>query len=265
LSNLKIYSTFLSTNSKNPSIIFHPLEVLWWYPQNRHYAEADRNIISSSWKCSKKDRVRHNITYMEKRKFFGGKDGIRYKSVISYVDPPNDNGNATLTWNYEKKEKAFWFLRFRSARRVAKRTTNTEFLRPSAEADFSLIDYYDINVGEETHTLLRKEVLADTTCFVIESTPIRQKLKYGKRISWIDPQRWIPLKAEYYDKRGNLWKVLHVEWQNQFGLWFWENAKITNVQRGYKTTITIDGVRVNLGLPDRDFTKVSLERKILGF
>lgn len=231
-------------------------------------SERDRGkdyIISSSWKCSKKDRVRHSMNYVEKRKFFGGKDGIRYKSVIRYIDPPSDYGNAILTWNYEDQEKAFWFIRFRSARRVAKRTTNTEFLRPSAEADFSLIDYYDINVGEEAHKLLRKEAYEDTTCFVVESTPIKQKLKYGKRISWIDPQHWIPLKIEYYDKKGELWKLLHVEWQNKFGLWFWKNAKITNVQGGYKTTIIIEDVRVNLGLPDRDFTKISLETKILGF
>jgi len=119
-------------------------------------SERDRGkdyVITTSWKCSKKERVRHSMTYMEKRKFFGGKDGIRYKSVIRYIDPPGNNGNAILTWNYEEKDNLFWFLRFRSARRVAKRTTNTEFLRPSAEADFSLIDYYDINVGEETHTL----------------------------------------------------------------------------------------------------------------
>jgi outer membrane lipoprotein-sorting protein len=205
------------------------------------------------------------MTYVEKRKFFGGKNGIRYKSVIRYIDPPGDNGNAILTWNYEDKEKAFWFIRFRGTRRVAKRTTNTEFLRPSAEGDFSLTDYYDINVGEETHKLLRKEGLEGTACFVIKSTPIKQKLKYGKRISWIDPQSWIPLKIEYYDKKGKLWKILHVEWQNKFGLWFWKNAKIKNVQRGYKTTIIIEEVRVNLGLPDRDFTKVSLETKILGF
>ncbi len=48
-------------------------------------------------------------------------------------------------------------------------------------------------------------------------------------------------------------------------LWFWKKAEVTNSNVDYKTFISIEEVRVNLGLPERDFTKVSLKTKELGF
>jgi hypothetical protein len=90
--------------------------------------------------------------------------------------------------------------------------------------------------------------------------PSKKNTKYGKRISWIDRENWIPLKTEYFDEKGDLWKILHIEWQSKYGLWFWKKAKVENVQTGCKTFITTDDVRINLGLHDRDFTRFSLER-----
>ena len=227
--------------------------------------QAEDYIITTLWTLTKKGHKKHTTTYMEKRKNFGGKEDFFYKSVVRYIDPADYYGTAILTWDYTDNQRLFWTLRFRRKPRKAERDIAPELLRPPAEADFSLADYYDINVGEEKHELLRSEMLEDTKCFVVESTPIKTNRKYGKRIIWIDQQNFIPLKIEYYDKRGVPWKNLLITWQKKYGLWFWRKAEATNLQEEYKTYITIDDLRVNLGLPDRDFTRNSLETKILGF
>jgi hypothetical protein len=202
---------------------------------------------------------------MEKRKNLGGRDGLLYKSVVRYIDPADYYGTAILTWNYRDGKRSYWTLRFRRRPQVAKRDTNPELLRPPAEADFNLADYYDINLAEENHKFLRSEVYDDTRCFVVESIPIFKNARYGKRIIWITHQDFIPLKIEYYNQTGDLWKNLLITWQKKYGLWFWEKAEVTNLVKAYKTFITIEDVRVNIGLPDRDFTRNSLETKILGF
>lgn len=214
-------------------------------------------IISRSWK-----RGRHSMTSIEKRKNFYGKDGFINKSIIRYIDPPGHYGTAILIWNYKDREKAFWCG---SRHTGAARISDTERLRPPAEFDFNLTDYVDINVGEERHELLRSEGYEGKICYVVESIPIKKDMSYGKRISWIDQRYFIPLKTEYFDKRGNPWKILHIEWQNKFGFWFWKKAVAENVQTGSKTFITIEDVRINLGLHDRDFTKFGLEQKKHGF
>lgn len=222
-------------------------------------------IISSSWKLAKKGRIRHSMQYKEKRKNYGDEGDFNYKSVIRYIDPPRYYGTAILTWNYKEGKREHWFIRMQQSRRSAKRTITPDLLNPPAESDFSLPDYIDINVDEETHQLLSSKEYEGNTCFLVESVPTKQKLIYGKRISWIDQQRVIPLKIEYYDKEGNLWKTLHIEWQNKDGLWFWKKAEVENIKVDYKTFINIEEVRVNIGLRERDFTKVSLETKELGF
>ena len=192
-------------------------------------------IISASWKLAKKGRIRHTMRYKEKRKNYGDEGDFVYKSVIRYIDPPRYYG------------------------------TTPELLKPPAESNFSLADYIDINVDEETHQLLGSKEYEGNRCFLVESVPTKKKLLHGKRVSWIDQQRFIPLKIEYYDKKGSLWKTLHIEWQDKDGVWFWKKAEVTNKNADYKTFISIDEVMVNLGLRERDFTRVSLKTKELGF
>jgi outer membrane lipoprotein-sorting protein len=95
---------------------------------------------------------------------------------------------------------------------------------------------------------------------VIESTPRIEEVPYGKRVSYIDQQNWIPLKVNYFDKKGALWKVLRITWQNISGVWFWKKAVVENVQEDYSTYIIIEDVKFNSALNDREFTKIALER-----
>jgi hypothetical protein len=221
-------------------------------------------IISRTWK-----RGRHAMKAIEKRKYLKGQGEFIYKAVLRYIDPPARYGTNILTWNYKDREKAFWALApfgsYKSLLHNSTRLIDTERLRPPAESDFSLIDYVDINVGEERHNLLKSGDFEGKKCFVVESTPIKKDRKYGKRISWVDQQNFTPLTVEYWDKGGKLWKTLNTEWQNRFGFWFWKKAAVENVQTDDKTFITIEDVRVNLGLDDRDFTKSGLERQRHGF
>jgi len=223
-------------------------------------SERDRGkdfIISRSWKMG-----RHSMQTLEKRKYLGGKDALVNKSVIKYLHPPSHYGSSFLIWNYKDRERALWHRPFHGD---VKRITSIDRYTPPAESDFYLKDYLEIKVREEKHTLLKNEVYEDTMCYVVESTPIKKNIHYGKKITWIDQRYFIPLKIDYLDKSDALWKALTIEWQNKFGFWFWKKATIENLQTGSKTFISVDDVRVNLGLHDRDFTKFGLEQKKHGF
>jgi hypothetical protein len=116
-------------------------------------------------------------------------------------------------------------------------------------------------VREERHDLIRREDYNNKKCFVVESTPLNTDIKYGKRISWIDQQSFIPLKVDYWDKKGNLWKILQIEWQNKFGFFFFFYAKVENVQTNDKTFISVEDVRIYVEMDDRDFTRSGLDRQ----
>jgi hypothetical protein len=215
-------------------------------------------IISSSWEMISGSGEKHTMKCIEKRKNLRGENGFIDKTIIRYIDPSDYNGKIILTWNYKDRGKVYWYSEQPGD---AKQVTDPERYRPLAETDFCLADYGEIKPGEERHEFLRNEGYEGTECYVVESIPINQEIKYGKRISWIDQHRWLPFKIEYYDRGGTLWKTLNCEWQNKFGFWFWRKAVIENIQTACKTIITIGDVRVNVGLEDKDFSKEALQHK----
>ena len=223
-------------------------------------SERDRvkdYIISRSWEVG-----RHSMKNIEKRIYLDGKEGFIDKTIIKYIDPPAQYGTSILIWNHQKRERAFWFKTLHSS---PSRISDTERIRPTAEADFCLTDYIDLNVDEETHRIVKSEVCGEKRCYVIESVPIARDAVYGKRKSWIEQTEWLPHKIEYYDKRGSLWKTALIEWQRKFDVWFWRNVVVENTHTNSKTTIVIDDVRVNVGLDEKDFTRHGLEQKKHGF
>ena len=225
-------------------------------------SERDRGkdyVISTSWVLTKKGKVTNRMKYNEMRKNYSDQNGLTYKSIIRYTFPPNIGTRAFVAWNYKGRPKTFWY--YMDNMTVGQRTTNVEFLRPPAESDFSVMDYIDVNLQEESHKLLRSEMYKDSMCHVVESTPLNKDIKYVKRISWIDQKNLIPLKIDYFDRSGRPWKTLSTTWQHITGVWFWKKAEVENAQNDYKTFIIIEDVKVNLGLHDREFTRVALGRK----
>jgi outer membrane lipoprotein-sorting protein len=225
-------------------------------------SERDRGkdyVISASWILTKKGRVTNRMKYNEKRKNYSGQSDLIYKSILRYTFPPNIGRRAFVVWNFKDRQKTFWY--HADDMPVAERTTHVAFLRPPAESDFSIMDYVDVNPEEEAHRVLKSEKYEDTICYVVESSPLKKHITYEKRVSWIDQDNLIPLKIDYFDRSGTLWKALSITWQNKAGLWFWKKAEVENVQNEYKTFIIIENVQVNVGLHDREFTKVALERK----
>ena len=225
-------------------------------------SERDRGkdyVMSTSWVLTKKGRVTNRMRYTEMRKNYSGKNGLIYKSIVRYTFPPNIGRRAFLVWNYKGRQKTFWY--YLDNMTVGQRTTNVDFLTPPAESDFSLMDYIDVNLEEESHKVLHSEMYKDSMCHVVESTPLNKDIKYGKRVSWIDQENLIPLKIDYFDKSSKLWKTLRITWQNKDGLWFWKKAEVENTQSDYKTLVVIEDLQVNVGLHDREFTRVALGRK----
>ena len=216
--------------------------------------------LTSTWTRTHKGRVQFKAKYVEKRKNYSGKDNFDYKSVIRYSEPPAIDRRAILTWAYTNGKRDYWY--FVVGFLDARRTNTLTRVRSQAEADFSLTDYVEVSPVTEEHQLRGTEMYDDTQCLVVESTPRGKEVIYGKRVSYIDPQNWIPLKIDYSDRKGALWKVLTITWQNVSGIWFWKKGVVKNLQEDYTTYIVMEHVKLNTGLDERELTKVGLERSM---
>ena len=220
--------------------------------------QGDDYTRSMSWTFYTGGKERNSMKCDEARKNYRGKEGFNFKSVIRYRDPAKISRRSTLIWNYTSGRREYWYFMFGFT--TAKRASDLNRVRSQAEFDFNLDDYVDINPAEERHTLLKSETVQGKHYYIVESIPHEGGKKYSRRISSIDQQLLIPHRVEYFDRKGNLFRVLTITWQQVSGRWFWREAVAENVRDDKKTLIKIEEVKVNSGIDEREFTNVALER-----
>jgi outer membrane lipoprotein-sorting protein len=160
-----------------------------------------------------------------------------------------------MVWKYPQKNADRWLFipALKLVRRIAADDKRSSFVG----SDFSYEDISGRNVEEDTHKLLREEALGGKEAYVIESTPKDPAgSDFGRKVSWIDKRTFLPLKEEYFDKRGDMAKVFSADEVKEIqGLWTITKRTMRDVQTGHRTEATFQEVRYNLGLPETLFSE----------
>lgn len=184
-----------------------------------------------------------------------GEEGDQRYLMTFYV-PADVRGMGFLVWKYAKKEDDRWlyFPALKAVKRIAADDKRSSFVG----SDFTYEDISGRDAGEEQHTLLRQENLADRPTYVLESQP-KTPATYAKRVSWIDSERWLPLKEEYYDTENKLQRVFNAEKvENIGGHWTVTTRSMMNAQSRHRTEVIFNSVRYDSGLTEELFTERSL-------
>jgi outer membrane lipoprotein-sorting protein len=176
--------------------------------------------------------------------------------LVIFEAPADVRGMGFLVWKYARKEDDRWlyFPALKAVKRVAADDKRSSFVG----SDFTYEDISGRDADEERHTLLRQEDLADRPVYVLESQP-RSPAAYAKRISWVDRERWLPLKEEYHDAEGKLQRVFKAEKVESIGgVWTVTARSMLNSQSGHRTEVVFKSVRYDGGLAEDLFTERSL-------
>ncbi len=183
------------------------------------------------------------------------------KSLIRFLSPADVKGTGFLIWeNANRDDDQFLYLPAlkQEPRRIASSEKSSRFMG----TEFTYEDLENRKVDKDNHKLLREEKLDGKQVYVVESVPIKgSDSQYGKLISWVRPDVWIPVKIEFYDKNGALLKVLTVKKLEQVqGIWTTSDSVMDNVQDKKKTELFLDKVQYNADIPDEYFTERYLKR-----
>jgi outer membrane lipoprotein-sorting protein len=189
--------------------------------------------------------------------------GDTEKKVMFFLAPADVRGTAFMNWSYDapgKDEDKWIFLpALKRVTRIAGDGGNDYFMG----SDFTYDDLGSRHPSRDRHAILRTETLGGEDCHVVESRPIDPAYMYSRTVSWIIKDKWIGLKREFYDRNGKLLKVLTVEEHQRInGFWIITTSRMHNVQRNHTTLMKLSGVRVNSGVPDRNFTTGAMERGV---
>jgi outer membrane lipoprotein-sorting protein len=191
-----------------------------------------------------------------------GKGGMDEKFMFFFLSPPDIKDTAFLSWNYEKYDKDddqwVYLPAIRKTRRIASSSKHDFFF--GTEFNYSDLNTRDLN--EDTHSFIRTEIFQDIECHIVESIPKDKKDAYSKIVAWVDPESWVSLKVEFYNKKGEHLKTELIEWEVIQDLWTATKLIMDNHLNGNRTVVTIEGVHYNNGFKETLFHERTLKRGV---
>ncbi len=178
-------------------------------------------------------------------------EGGEQRYFIYFHRPPDVRDMAFLVWKYPARDDDRWLYvpALKLVRRIAASDKHTSFVG----SDFSYEDVSGREPEEDAHKLLREEKADGRDASVVESVPKEAgSAEFSRKLSWIDKTTRLPLKEEYYDRRGDLTRVFSAEELKEVqGYWTVTKRVMKNVQTGHWTETVLTDVRYKLKLsPD---------------
>lgn len=192
-------------------------------------------------------RVRKMKTWMR------GDDYVK----VRFLSPADVEGTGFLSVG---DDSWLYLPVLRSVRRIAAREKGGSFMG----SDFT---YEDVGGGflldDYNATLLGTEEYEGHYCYVLKLLPKNpEDVSYSKLMVWVEKENFYLIKVEYYDKHGNLLRVLSSsEFEKIDELWIPKRMEMQNKKEGGKTIIVLKEIEVNPAIPNRIFTTRQLERR----
>ncbi|OGL04246.1 MAG: hypothetical protein A3I03_04620 [Candidatus Rokubacteria bacterium RIFCSPLOWO2_02_FULL_68_19] len=185
-------------------------------------------------------------------------DGGEQRYFIYFHRPPDVRDMTFLVWKYPGKDDDRWLYvpALKLVRRIAASDKRSSF----AGSDFSYEDVSGREPEEDTHKLLREEKVGERPASVVESVPKDPaSVDFSRKVSWIDKATWLPLKEEYYDRRGELARVFTAEELKEIqGFWTVTKRVMKNVKTGHWSESVMAEVRYNQKLSPDLFSERAL-------
>ena len=228
------------------SIVKKSLDSLY-YGGTDMVAQVTMSLFDSSGKARIRtmSMLRKNVNARGEQNYF-----------IYFHSPPDVGGMAFLIHKFPDKDDDRWM--FIPAVRMVKRVAASDKRSSFVGSDFTYDDVSGRDALDEKSTLVRSEVLNGRPCYVLESVP-RERSSFAKRVSWIDKERFLPLKEQFISDKGEHIRTFSAdEVKESGGVWTISKRTMSDSRSGRRTEVLFRDVRYNVGLSDEVFTEGSL-------
>jgi len=133
---------------------------------------------------------------------------------------------------------------------------------PFMGSDFSYEDISGRHYGRDNHTLLKEQKIYGQIAYVVESVPKVKEEIIAKMKSWINKKTFMPIRVEYYNHQGQMYKYYKGEKIKKFqGFPTIMKQTMVSPKEGTKTIILLNPKKVqyNIGLSESLFSERSLK------
>ena len=222
------------------------------------------NLVSYYAGKDGKSKVKMIITDSQGRKRnrefkilrFNVKDGGEQKFYV-YFEKPTDVARMTyMVWKNLGKDDDRWMYlpALDLVRRIAASDKRSSFVG----SHFVYEDVSGRGVDTDIHELLGEE----DGFYKIKNTPKDdQGIEFSTYAVWIDKNNFMPMKAEYYNKAGDLIRTIEaLEVKDIDGHPTVFKSQATDFERGGQTVMEFSDVQYDIGLDDNIFTERYLRK-----
>lgn len=128
--------------------------------------------------------------------------------------------------------------------------------------------YYDIGapkLADWTFSMGKKTEVQGVRCQMVTGSAAKPKTTeetgYSKIVWYVDPKKFIAIKADYYDKSGQLFKTMLVKKVETIsGSPFATSILMEDLQSGHRSKMEFSDLKTDQGLADKIFTERNLRK-----
>jgi len=216
----------------------------FYYAGNDMRARVNMKLVNAQGKVREREMTLLRLN-------LGNSGDQRY--YIYFHAPADVKRTSFLVWKYPAKEDDRWI--YVPALKLVKRIAVDDKRSSFVGSDFTYEDVSGRDLEDETHVLVRKEDLAGRPAYVVESKP-KTPSDYSRRLSWIDRERWLPLKEEYFDARNEPLRTFTADKLEQIGeQWTVTVRSMKNLQSGHRTEVVFREIEYGVGIKQDIFTE----------
>jgi len=182
------------------------------------------------------------------------------KSLTIFSSPKDIKGTAFLSFTHALVPDEQWL--YLPALKRVKRISSSNKSGPFLGSEYAFEDFTSFEVAKYNYKYLRDETIDGIACYVLELTPNYKHSGYTREVVWIDQERYIAIKADYYDRKESLLKTHKFKNYKQYLNKYWRAGEqlMTNHQNGKSTELLWEDYQFGMGLTVRDFDKNTLKR-----
>ena len=187
-------------------------------------------------------------------------ESVGDKSLVLFDTPRDIEGTALLSHAKILDPDDQWL--YLPALKRVKRISSSNKSGPFVGSEFAFEDFTAIELNKFDYLYIGTDACGDLQCDVLERQPRYENSGYTKQVAWVDQTDFQIRKVEFYDRRGDLLKVLELKDYRQYdnGVWRAHLLSMSNVQTNKQTDLVYQDYRFGIGLGEDDFVKGRLSR-----
>jgi len=187
-------------------------------------------------------------------------ESVGDKSLVLFDTPRDIEGTALLSHAKILDPDDQWL--YLPALKRVKRIASSNKSGPFVGSEFAFEDFTAIELNKFDYRYIGVETCGEYQCDVLERLPRYENSGYSKQIAYVDQDVFQIRKVEFYDRRGDLLKVLQLEDYRQYdnGIWRAHRLSMENRQTNKQTDLVYQDYSFKVGVSNKDFVKGRLSR-----